>query len=242
MVNVRPFKRTPANPSRSSSAGYYSEVLSGPSLRRCYEVAPPRIRQALEAEVEFVLQHTPKGARVLELGCGFGRVLAPLLDTAREVVGIDTSLASLRMASETLAGSGNLQLCAMDASSLGVSDEAFDVVVCIQNGLSAFKVEQAHVVREALRVTRRGGIALFSSYAERFWAPRLEWFRIQSDHGLIGEIDWDRTGDGVIVCKDGFRATTLEPSDFRRLASATRCSAELVEVDGSTLFCVLSVP
>ena len=216
-------------------------MLSGSSLRRCYEVAPARVRQALEAEIEFVLQHIPNSARVLELGCGFGRVLAPLLGRAREVVGIDTSLGSLRMAREILGGSESCQLCAMDAALLGLSDEAFDVVVCIQNGLSAFKVDQTHVVREGVRVTRRGGIALFSSYSEKFWAQRLEWFRIQSDHGLIGEIDWDRTGDGVIVCRDGFRATTLEPRDFRRLARASGCSAQLVEVDASTLFCILSV-
>jgi SAM-dependent methyltransferase len=234
-------KQRLSNTNRPPSARYYSEVLSGSSLRRCYEVAPPRVSQALEAEIEFVLQHTTSSDRVLELGCGFGRVLAPLSAVADEVIGIDNSLASLRMARETMGRTQSLQLAAMDAADLGMPNEAFDVVVCIQNGLSAFMVDQTRVVREAVRVTRPGGLALFSSYSEAFWTPRLQWFRIQSDEGLLGEIDEDQTGDGVIVCKDGFRATTLTPDDFRRLASATGCTAELVEVDDSTLFCILPV-
>ncbi len=29
---------------------------------------------------------------------------------------------------------------------------------------------------------------------------------IQTEHGLLGEIDEEATGDGVIVCRDGSRA------------------------------------
>jgi 2-polyprenyl-6-hydroxyphenyl methylase/3-demethylubiquinone-9 3-methyltransferase len=127
----------------------------------------------------------------------------------------------------------------MDASRLALGADAFDIVVCIQNGLSAFQVDQREVVREALRVLRPDGTALFSSYAERFWPDRLEWFRIQADHGLIGEIDETATGAGVIVCRDGFRATTLGPRDFESLAQGPDRSVDILEVDQSSLFCVV---
>jgi 2-polyprenyl-6-hydroxyphenyl methylase/3-demethylubiquinone-9 3-methyltransferase len=38
----------------------------------------------------------------------------------------------------------------------------------------------------------------------------LEWFEIQSAHHLIGEIDYQAAGNEMIVCKDGFRATTAD--------------------------------
>jgi hypothetical protein len=44
----------------------------------------------------------------------------------------------------------------------------------------------------------------------------------------------------VIVCKDGFRATTIRPRDFATLTAGLSVRAELVEVDGSSLFCVLA--
>ena len=52
----------------------------------------------------------------------------------------------------------------MDAAALGFRDRVFDVVVCIQNGISAFKVDRRALIAEAIRVTRPGGSVLFSSY------------------------------------------------------------------------------
>jgi SAM-dependent methyltransferase len=217
----------------------YYQGLAGTRLKRCYDLAPPRVRQALEAEIEFVLRFAGSVSTALELGCGYGRVLRPLAARAHGVLGIDTSLRSLRMARDHLRGVKNCRVAAMDASHLALGADTFDIVVCIQNGLSAFHVDRREVVREALRVLRPGGTALFSSYAERFWPDRLEWFRIQADHGLIGEIDETATGAGDIVCRDGFRATTLRPRDFEGLVRGPGRSVVILEVDASSLFCVV---
>ncbi len=37
--------------------------------------------------------------------------------------------------------------------------------------------------------------------------------------GLIGEIDYDRTGGGIIICKDVFKATTFNYIDFERIVT-----------------------
>lgn len=83
---------------------------------------------------------------------------------------------------------------------------------------------------------------LFSGYAARFWPDRLEWFEAQAARGLIGPIDYAATGDGVIVCADGFRATTVGPEEFAELAAALGIEPRIVEVDGSSLFCELVTP
>jgi 2-polyprenyl-6-hydroxyphenyl methylase/3-demethylubiquinone-9 3-methyltransferase len=54
---------------------------------------------------------------------------------------------------------------------------------------------------------------------------------------LIGEIDEEKTGNGVIVCKDGFRATTIGASDFFHLTSSLGVKAIITEVNGSSVFC-----
>jgi 2-polyprenyl-6-hydroxyphenyl methylase/3-demethylubiquinone-9 3-methyltransferase len=221
-------------------SGYYDDKLAGERLRRCYEIAPPRVRHYLDAEVGHVLSRIRPGDRVLELGCGYGRVLSRLADTAGLAVGIDTSPSSLALGREILEGKDHVGLAAMNAVAMGFAPAVFDVVVCIQNGISAFGVDQAALLREALRVTRSGGMALFSSYAEGFWSARLEWFELQAAHGLLGEIDFARTGDGVIVCKDGFRATTVSPAHFEALAAALGVQALIEEVDESSVFCQLN--
>lgn len=225
----------------SENSGYYSQKLSAERLRQCYEIAPARAKRYLEAEIEFVLNKITPSAMVLELGCGYGRVLQRLAPKARKVVGIDTSYGSLVLARDMNGDTPLYELCQMNAVELGFCDRAFDMVVCIQNGISAFKVDQRDLIKEAIRVTRSGGIALFSSYSERFWETRVEWFQIQSEEGLIGEIDYDATGDGVIVCKDGFRASTVGPEEFVSLTSGFDVVPKISEVDGSSIFCELLV-
>ncbi len=219
--------------------GYYSEKLSGQRLRLCYELAPPRVQRYLEAEIDFVLRYIRPSCRVLELGCGYGRVLRPLVGCAAVVLGIDTSLDSLRLARAELGG--KCRLAAMDAVALALADAAFDLVICVQNGIAAFSVDKRKLIGEAIRVTRPGGRVLFSTYSEKFWDHRLEWFQIQAAHGLIGELDPEATGAGVIACKDGFRAEAVSPEGFRSLLAGYERPPRITEVDGSSLFCEIAV-
>lgn len=216
---------------------YYSDILSAERLKQCYEIAPPRVRQYLEAEANHVRQHIRAGDKVLELGCGYGRILPLLAEKAGLVAGIDTSLASLYFGQEMLRDISNCYILNMDAGQLAFGERVFDCVVCIQNGISAFHVNQRELIRESIRVTKAGGTIFFSSYSDKFWKDRLEWFQLQSEAGLLGEINIEKTGNGVIVCKDGFTATTVTPSQFRSLVADLDVDANIVEVDDSSLFC-----
>ena len=216
---------------------YYRASLSGERLRRVYDLAPRRVREYLEAEVGHVLEKTRCGSHVLEMGCGYGRALSRLAERAGVVVGIDTSMDSLNLAQRHVGHLPRCHLLAMDAVELAFAGDAFDCVVCIQNGISAFHVDQRRLIREAVRVTRPGGTTLFSTYAERFWEDRLGCFEIQARAGLVGAIDYDATKDGVIVCKDGFTATTVSAEAFRALTEDLDAAVEMVEVNASSLFC-----
>lgn len=159
---------------------YYSDKLSAERLKQCYELAPPRVRQYLQAELDYSVNQVKPGYGILELGCGYGRVLKRLAEVASTVIGIDTSISSLEMARSFLANRPNCSLARMNAVQMGFRDNFFDTVVCIQNGLSAFHVDQRRLIEECLRVTRAGGRVLFSTYSERFWDERLNWFEMQA--------------------------------------------------------------
>jgi 2-polyprenyl-6-hydroxyphenyl methylase/3-demethylubiquinone-9 3-methyltransferase len=212
---------------------YYSESLSAERLKRCYDIAPPRTRQYLEAEITYALNLISPDDRVLELGCGYGRILARVLEKTQSVTGIDTSFENLAMAKRNL----NVHLAQMNASTLGFLDNQFDVVLCLQNGISAFKVNPIELVKESIRVTRPGGICLFSSYSPKFWNDRLEWFQLQSQERLLGEIDYTLTKDGVIACKDGFLSTTFGPDEFIEISNKIGIRSNITEVDESSIFC-----
>ncbi len=218
---------------------YYAERLAAERLRQCYEIVPPRVRQYLRAEMDFALGFIRPADSVLDLGCGYGRTLPELAARAAAVTGIDNAASSIALARKALSTLANVFLHEMDASMLGFADDQFNIVLCLQNGISAFQRDRRLLFQEALRVCRPAGTVLFSTYAETFWPHRLEWFRLQAAAGLLGEIDEEKTGDGVIVCKDGFTAFTVGADEFRQLADGLHTSLTLTEVDGSSLFCIL---
>lgn len=206
-----------------------------------YEVAPPRVRQYLRAEIDHVCGKIERGDTVLDLGCGYGRALPAFSRIAGITVGIDTSYSSLISALDLTRDLPGCHIACMDATYLAFPDRCFDKIICIQNGLSAFQADQRELIRESIRVTRPGGIVFFSTYSEKFWDHRLEWFRLQAAAGLLGEIDMTRTKDGVIICKDGFRATTVGPDEFAELTAGFDVTVNIAEVDDSSLFCEIYV-
>ncbi len=219
--------------------GYYDKNLSADKLKKIYEVAPPRTKQYLQAEIDFVLNNIKSSDTVLELGCGYGRVLKPLAQKAQTVFGIDSSPANIKAAQEYLNEFDNIQLYTMNAAELTFENNSFNKAICIQNGISAFHVDPKKLIGESLRVTKKNGLMLFSSYSDKFWEDRLEWFKIQSEYRLLGEIDWEKTKNGLIICKDGFSAQTYKKTDFEELMSGFEVLYKISEVDNSSLFCVI---
>ncbi len=220
---------------------YYSKSLNANNLQKCYKLAPPRVAQFLEAEISFVLNKIQDNDNVLDLGCGYGRVTIRLLENAKKIVGIDISKDNIQLANEIVGNTKNCEFYTMDAAELEFDDNTFDKVICVQNGISAFKVNPVKLVEESIRVTKKGGTILFSSYSENFWDDRLQWFQIQAEHMLIGEIDYNLTKNGVICCKDGFKAITYSAEEFLELASNFNVKATIHEVDNSSIFCEMIV-
>jgi ubiquinone/menaquinone biosynthesis C-methylase UbiE len=216
---------------------YYEDTLSADKLSKCYEIASSRIKQHLDAEIQFVISSVKGANLVLELGCGYGRVMKAVSPFVSMIVGNDISGASLELAKSHMKPYRNYRIVQMDASNMAFRTGIFDAVFCIQNGISAFGVDRKRLIAESVRVTKNNGLILFSSYSPKIWKERLDWFRKQSQIGLIGEIDEEETHDGTIVCKDGFRATTVSAKQFIKLFELFELDASIIEVDKSSVFC-----
>ena len=95
---------------------YYTEKLSALRLKRVYEIAAPQVCQYLDAELNHVLSKIKPSDRVLDLGCGYGRIIPRLAEKAETIIGIDSSLESLRLGHQMLAEIPSHHLLCMDAA------------------------------------------------------------------------------------------------------------------------------
>lgn len=216
---------------------YYAEKLNSQSLFQVYETQIPRIRQYLQAEIDFVKADLSRTQSVLELGAGYGRIVRQLAPCCRMIVGIDISEESVELGKEYLKDCPNARMLAMDVHSMKFP-EPFDIILCLQNGLSAMRADSA-VIHGILDTLAPGGTAYFSSYSAKFWDYRLKWFEEQADKGLLGKIDYAKTQNGVIVCEGGFRAMTHSPEELRKIGEESGYPYQVQEVDESSVFLVI---
>lgn len=217
---------------------YYAHKLNAEKLYQVYRTAIPQVLDYLRSEIEFVRERLSGDETALELGAGYGRIMKELSPSLRRITGIDVSERSVALGREYLKDLANCTIETMDAHAMSF-DETFDVVLCLQNGLSAMKGDPENLVRRSLRVLAPGGTAFFSSYSPKFWEHRLAWFQEQAEKGLLGEIDMENTGNGRIVCKDGFTATTFDRGEMERLGKASEYPYRVKEVKDSSIFLIL---
>lgn len=216
---------------------YYADKLGAQKLFQVYDTQIPRIKQYLQAETDFVKRSLEKNQDVLELGAGYGRIIRELAPCCSSIVGIDISDDSVALGKEYLAEQTNADIRVMDIHNLEFSNH-FDVILCLQNGLSAMSVDSADM-KKILDLLSPGGTAFFSSYSDKLWDFRVQWFEEQASKGLLGEIDHEKTKDGVIVCRDGFRAITYSAEDLQKIGEQSGYPYSIEEVDESSLFLII---
>jgi len=133
-------------------------------------------------EAELILAEIPaRGARVLEICCGAGRLTAALARSGNAVLGVDLVPACVRRARRG-APAGVAHLVG-DARALPLADGGFDLALCLDNSLGVLAGSEALVLAELARVLRPGGRVLLGLRTLPGPAPRLE--RYLSDDGYL---------------------------------------------------------
>ena len=217
---------------------YYSENLNATKLFDVYQTEIIRVRQYLDAEIEFVRSQLYFNDKILEMGAGYGRIMKEISPSVQFISGIDISENTVAFGQEYLKEYLNCDLKTLDVYKLD-KDSEYDAVLCLQNGISAFKGRDLELIDIAMKALKNNAKAYFSSYSEAFWEYRLAWFQEQAQKGLLGEIDYEKTKNGNIVCKDGFSATTFSKSDMERLGKASGYDYVIREIDNSSIFLII---
>ena len=164
---------------------YYNDKLNSQKLFMVYETSIPRVKQYLDAEINYVKSKLNKEKNILELGAGYGRIMKELAYNCASITGIDISKDNVTLGNEYLKDIKNAKMLVMDVHNMTFKN-SFDIVLCLQNGFSAMKLT-FDTIKSIMDLVSDKGQVFLSSYSEKFWDTRLEWFREQSKKGLLGD-------------------------------------------------------
>ena len=132
-------------------------------------------------ELEAITAHIPRPAysRVIDIGCGTGRIAGPLATRGYAVTGIDINPRALRIAQDRAPGPWYV---ALDQRDVGSMRWHFDAVLVLWNSLGFVdRTADLETVVGLTAILSRGGKVLFDMY-------HPDWVR---DHELPGEPDPD---------------------------------------------------
>ena len=216
---------------------YYNDKLNSEKLFMVYDTNIQRIKQYLSKEIDYVKNILNSNDLVLELGAGYGRVIKEIASSCKFAMGIDISKDNVSFSKKYLDGISNAKILEMDINNIKF-DEKFDIILCLQNGLSSMGMN-IDIIKKIADILSDNGKLIFSTYSEKFWDTRLKWFQEQADKRLLGEIDMKNTKDGVIVCKDGFKAKTFSYSDLTDIGKSVGYPFKIEEIDESSIFLVI---
>jgi ubiquinone/menaquinone biosynthesis C-methylase UbiE len=142
-----------------SAAGYWSDVYGRTGLQGL--IYRERMYTALRWIDDLDL---PRGARVLELGCGAGLLSAELARRGYRVTAADSSQEMVRLASErarTLHDEAAMTVVRADVQALPFGSDEFELVVAL--GLLPWLEDPARALTEIERVLAPGGSAVLTA-------------------------------------------------------------------------------
>lgn len=149
----------------------------------------------LDGEARFVDAMVARGARVLDAGCGPGRVGGRLARAGHEVVGVDIDPVLIEAAEQDHPGPTWLvgDLAELDLGATGI-EEPFDVAICAGNVMTFLEPSTRRAVLTRLADHLRPGGRVVTGFGAGRDYPFAEFFDDVAAVGLAPELllsSWD---------------------------------------------------
>ena len=169
-----------------------------------------------DADRRFVERHCPRPGRLIDLGCGTGRLLPPLARRGYWVLGVDLSAEMLAVAHAKAEGSPVHLLRANLTELEALADGSFDYAACLFStlGMVTGPGMRERVVGHAARLLRPGG--RFVLHVHNLWFNAWDrggraWLLRDRLRAMLGAAS---AGDRVMPAHQGIAGLTLHL--FRR--------------------------
>lgn len=136
-------------------------------------------------DIAPIVSAVPRGARVLDAGCGSGKMTIPLARAGYRIVGLDLVREGLQ---EMRGRDGCIDLVTGDVRNLPFDDGTFAAVICYDVLQHLLEPERVRAAEEIKRVLAQGGVAFLEAFGlgdMRYGGTEVEPHTFRRETGII---------------------------------------------------------
>jgi ubiquinone/menaquinone biosynthesis C-methylase UbiE len=146
--------------------GIWSDEIAGAVYERGARSTTPLLERDKDLHYRFtaLVNDAKRAARLLDMGCGFGKSTKPFTETLREaqITGVDIAAPCLKLAAcdAVNAQTRNVRFLQKDATRTGLPDGGFDVVTSTMLLHEMAPPAIRDLIKESHRLLEPGGVAI----------------------------------------------------------------------------------
>ncbi len=193
----------------------------------------PEFENWTQKDIIEIRKFLNKDSVVLEIGCGWGRVIKALAPYCKKFIGIDNSEAETIEAKSFLKDIDNVKVFLEDGKETHFPDNYFDAIVISGNTFGNLGENKENVLQEMKRLLKPDGKILLSVYSEGAKARRLKAYK---DIGMKIKT----TESKKIIFEGGLISEEFSKEDIESLFEKYGLKVQFRDISSVALFCIVS--
>ena len=166
-----------------------------------------------------------KDSKVLDAGCGIGKHIKLLANTAKEISGVDFDKNVVEEAKKNLSIFKNVKIFFENAKKLHFKNNIFDFVICMGNSFGDFGENTSGVLKEMKRVIKPDGKIIISVYSEKALGARKRQYK---KIGIkIRKVD----SDGTVHTKDRLVLKQFSKAKLNNIFKKIGLGVKIIELN-----------
>lgn len=140
------------------------------------EEPPESYKLWFEAEKEYLIKNITKNSKVLDIGCGNGRIIKIIASTTKNIVGIDNEIKAINDSKHNLKEYPQIKILLADSKKLPFEDNSFDFIVCMASFVN-FGKYKLKSLKEIRRVIKKEGYILIDVFSDDAFDERIKIYK-----------------------------------------------------------------
>jgi len=184
---------------------------------------PESIREFIESEIAYLSENVKATQVILEVGCGYGRLLEIIGGNANLAVGLDFSWSLLKRAKSDLANIQSVLLALALAQQIPFKDGSFNCALCVNATFGNMPGLELAVLAEMKRTLKPGGKIILSVFSENAREAQIE------NYQRLG-LKIEKEDSISIQTREGLFSRRFSKNDLRKLFERIGLACEITRL------------